>query len=86
MRDSVEPTSWATGTEELIRAVEAALHALLGQPLLLTRRAADMEMFHFGARRAVTDEIMVALQRLGEQHYEDVYASTVKERLAAQAS
>jgi 1-acyl-sn-glycerol-3-phosphate acyltransferase len=31
----------------------------------------------------VTDEIMVALQRLGEQEYEDVYASTVKDRLAA---
>ncbi len=36
--------------------------------------------------RSVTDEIMIAIQRLGEQHYEDVYASTVKERLAAQAS
>jgi 1-acyl-sn-glycerol-3-phosphate acyltransferase len=31
--------------------------------------------------RSVTDEIMVALQRLGEQEYEDVYASTVKDRL-----
>jgi 1-acyl-sn-glycerol-3-phosphate acyltransferase len=31
--------------------------------------------------RSVTDEIMVALQRLGEQRYEDVYASTVKDRL-----
>ena len=31
--------------------------------------------------RSVTDEIMVALQRLGEQKYEDVYASTVKDRL-----
>ncbi len=36
-------------------AVEAALHVLVGQPMLLTRRAADMEMFHFGARRAVTE-------------------------------
>ena len=37
--------------------------------------------------RSVTDEIMVALQRLGEQRYEDVYASTVKDRLAtAQAA
>ena len=32
--------------------------------------------------RSVTDEIMVALQRLGEQQYDDVYASTVKVRLA----
>jgi 1-acyl-sn-glycerol-3-phosphate acyltransferase len=32
--------------------------------------------------RSVTDEIMVALQRLGEQQYDDVYASTVKDRLA----
>ena len=31
--------------------------------------------------RSVTDEIMVALQRLGEQEYEDVYASSVKDRL-----
>lgn len=31
--------------------------------------------------RSVTDEIMVALQRLGEQEYEDVYASTVKDRI-----
>ena len=33
--------------------------------------------------RSITDEIMVALQRLGEQRYEDVYASTVKDRLAS---
>ncbi|GAA5037053.1 lysophospholipid acyltransferase family protein [Microbacterium fluvii] len=31
--------------------------------------------------RSVTDEIMVALQRLGEQRYDDVYASTVKDRI-----
>ncbi|HAN23375.1 MAG TPA: 1-acyl-sn-glycerol-3-phosphate acyltransferase, partial [Microbacterium ginsengisoli] len=31
--------------------------------------------------RSVTDEIMVALQRIGGQRYDDVYASTVKERL-----
>ena len=31
--------------------------------------------------RSITDEIMVALQRLGEQEYDDVYASTVKDRL-----
>ena len=35
--------------------------------------------------RSVTDEIMVALQRLGEQTYHDVYASTVKSRLPASA-
>ncbi len=33
--------------------------------------------------RSITDEIMVALQRLGEQQYEDVYASTVRERRSA---
>mgnify|MGYP003453050350 CR=1 FL=1 len=33
--------------------------------------------------RSVTDEIMVALQRLGEQEYVDVYASTVKDRIGA---
>jgi 1-acyl-sn-glycerol-3-phosphate acyltransferase len=33
--------------------------------------------------RSVTDEIMVALQRLGEQQYDDVYASTVKDRMAS---
>ena len=32
--------------------------------------------------RSVTDEIMVALQQLGEQKYEDVYASAVKNRIA----
>ncbi len=35
--------------------------------------------------RSITDEIMVALQRLGEQEYEDVYASTVKDRLSAKS-
>jgi len=35
--------------------------------------------------RSITDEIMVALQRLGEQEYEDVYASTVKDRLKTKA-
>ena len=34
----------------------------------------------------MTDEIMVALQRLGEQQYDDVYASTVKDRAAAVAA
>ena len=31
--------------------------------------------------RSITDEIMVAPQRRGEQRYDDVYASTVKDRL-----
>jgi 1-acyl-sn-glycerol-3-phosphate acyltransferase len=35
--------------------------------------------------RSITDEIMVALQRLGEQEYDDVYASTVKDRAKAPA-
>ncbi len=35
--------------------------------------------------RSITDEIMVALQRLGEQEYDDVYASTVKDRAKTQA-
>ncbi|WP_188755443.1 lysophospholipid acyltransferase family protein [Microbacterium album] len=33
--------------------------------------------------RSVTDEIMVALQRLGQQRYRDVYASTVKNQRPA---
>jgi 1-acyl-sn-glycerol-3-phosphate acyltransferase len=32
--------------------------------------------------RSVTDEIMYELQRLSKQDYDDVYASSVKERLA----
>ena len=35
--------------------------------------------------RSVTDEIMVALQRLGEQEYDDVYASTVKDRVGTRS-
>jgi 1-acyl-sn-glycerol-3-phosphate acyltransferase len=35
--------------------------------------------------RSITDEIMVALQLLGEQEYDDVYASTVKDRLPKKA-
>jgi 1-acyl-sn-glycerol-3-phosphate acyltransferase len=54
---------------------------VIGEPL-------DFSRFHGmeGDRyilRSITDEIMVALQRLGEQEYEDVYASTVKHRLSA---
>jgi len=52
---------------------------VIGEPL-------DFSRFHGmeGDRyilRSITDEIMVALQRLGEQRYEDVYASTVKDRM-----
>jgi len=36
--------------------------------------------------RSVTDEIMVALQRIGAQEYEDVYASTVKSRATPSAT
>ena len=53
---------------------------VIGEPL-------DFSRFHGmeGDRyilRSITDEIMVALQRLGEQKYDDVYASTVKNRAA----
>ena len=53
---------------------------VIGEPL-------DFSRFHGmeGDRyilRSITDEIMVALQRLGEQKYDDVYASTVKTRAA----
>ena len=52
---------------------------VIGQPLDFSRFA-GMEGDRY-ILRSVTDEIMVALQRLGEQEYEDVYASTVKDRL-----
>ncbi|MDQ4212938.1 lysophospholipid acyltransferase family protein [Microbacterium capsulatum] len=52
---------------------------VVGEPLDFSRYA-GMENDRY-ILRSVTDEIMVALQRLGEQTYEDVYASTVKERL-----
>lgn len=54
---------------------------VIGEPLDFSRFA-GLEGDRY-VLRSVTDEIMVALQRLGEQHYEDVYASTVKDRLAA---
>lgn len=54
---------------------------VIGEPLDFSRYA-GMENDRY-ILRSVTDEIMVALQRLGEQTYEDVYASTVKDRLAA---
>mgnify|MGYP001028749578 FL=1 len=52
---------------------------VIGEPLDF-RRFQGMESDRF-ILRSVTDEIMVALQRLGEQEYDDVYASTVKDRV-----
>ena len=54
---------------------------VIGEPLDFSRFH-GMESDRF-VLRSVTDEIMVALQRLGEQEYEDVYASTVKDRRPA---
>ncbi|GAA1932906.1 lysophospholipid acyltransferase family protein [Microbacterium aoyamense] len=56
---------------------------VIGEPLDFSRFA-GMEGDRY-ILRSVTDEIMVALQRLGEQQYDDVYASTVKDRLPAKA-
>lgn len=55
---------------------------VIGEPLDFSRFQ-GMESDRY-VLRSVTDEIMVALQRLGEQEYEDVYASSVKERAAQQ--
>lgn len=57
---------------------------VIGEPLDFSRYA-GMENDRY-ILRSVTDEIMVALQRLGEQKYEDVYASTVKERLPSRVT
>lgn len=55
---------------------------VIGEPLDFTRfRGMEGDRY---VLRSVTDEIMVALQRLGEQEYEDVYASTVKDRIKTQ--
>ncbi len=54
---------------------------VIGEPLDFSRFA-GMEGDRY-ILRSVTDEIMVALQRLGEQTYDDVYASSVKNRLPA---
>ncbi|MDX2377157.1 1-acyl-sn-glycerol-3-phosphate acyltransferase [Microbacterium sp. LRZ72] len=53
---------------------------VIGEPLDFSRFA-GLEGDRY-VLRSVADEIMVALQRLGEQEYEDVYASSVKDRLA----
>ena len=52
---------------------------VIGEPLDFSRYA-GMENDRY-ILRSVTDEIMVALQRLGEQRYDDVYASSVKDRM-----
>ena len=52
---------------------------VIGEPLDFSRFA-GMESDRY-ILRSVTDEIMVAIQRLSEQQYEDVYASTVRDRL-----
>lgn len=51
---------------------------VIGEPLDFSRFQ-GMEGDRY-VLRSVTDEIMVALQRLGEQEYADVYASSVKNR------
>ncbi|MEZ3160896.1 lysophospholipid acyltransferase family protein [Microbacterium sp. BWT-B31] len=57
---------------------------VIGEPLDFSRYA-GMEDDRY-ILRSITDEIMIALQRLGEQEYEDVYASTVKDRLKRPAA
>lgn len=52
---------------------------VIGEPLDFSRYE-GMENDRY-ILRSVTDEIMVALQRLGEQQYDDVYASSVRDRM-----
>lgn len=54
---------------------------VIGEPMDFSRFA-GMEGDRY-ILRSITDEIMVSLQRLGQQRYDDVYASTVKDRLPA---
>jgi 1-acyl-sn-glycerol-3-phosphate acyltransferase len=54
---------------------------VIGEPLDFSRFY-GMESDRY-ILRSITDEIMIALQRLGEQEYEDVYASTVKDRITS---
>ncbi|WP_194408784.1 lysophospholipid acyltransferase family protein [Microbacterium cremeum] len=61
----------------------ARVGVVIGEPLDFSRFE-GMEGDRY-ILRSVTDEIMVALQRLGEQEYEDVYASTVKDRLTVKS-
>jgi 1-acyl-sn-glycerol-3-phosphate acyltransferase len=55
---------------------------IVGEPLDFSRYA-GMADDRF-VQRSVTDEIMYALMRLSGQEYADVYASTVKQRMAAE--
>ena len=57
---------------------------VIGEPLDFSRFA-GMENDRY-ILRSVTDEIMIALQRLGAQYYDDVYASSVKDRMPAPGS
>ncbi|UPO77934.1 lysophospholipid acyltransferase family protein [Arthrobacter sp. Helios] len=54
---------------------------IVGEPLDFSRYA-GLENDRF-VQRSVTDEIMYELMRLSGQEYVDVYASTVKDRMAA---
>ncbi|MFT4233978.1 MAG: lysophospholipid acyltransferase family protein [Microbacterium sp.] len=54
---------------------------VIGEPLDFSRYA-GMESDRY-VLRSVTDEIMVAIQRLGQQQYSDEYASSVKSRMAS---
>lgn len=65
--------------QKLPRVVRVGV--VIGEPLDFSRFA-GMESDRY-ILRSITDEIMVAIQQLGEQKYEDVYASTVKDRLKA---
>ncbi|WP_105030560.1 lysophospholipid acyltransferase family protein [Arthrobacter ruber] len=55
---------------------------IIGEPLDFSRYE-GLEYDRF-VQRSVTDEIMYELMRLSGQEYVDAYASTVKERLAAE--
>jgi len=57
---------------------------VIGEPLDFSRYA-GMENDRY-ILRSVVDEIMIALQRLGQQQYDDVYASTVKDRMPSSAA
>lgn len=53
---------------------------IFGEPLDFTRfEGLESDRFIL---RSITDEIMYELQKLSKQEYEDVYASSVKERLS----
>ncbi|PFG43485.1 1-acyl-sn-glycerol-3-phosphate acyltransferase [Isoptericola jiangsuensis] len=58
-----------------------SIGVVLGEPLDFSRYQ-GMENDRF-VLRAVADEIMYAIRRLSEQEYVDVYAATMKARLAA---